>query len=116
MGPKFAATSVASAVAVLFILGAFVIAASSSIFAIASNAYPTALRSIGIGSAVAFGRLGAIGSSFLGAAASGAAAGSRISFQVAAVLLAGQAIAMVFLTRHVAPVSGVKAGAPPAGT
>jgi AAHS family 4-hydroxybenzoate transporter-like MFS transporter len=112
-GPRFTVTNVAFPVAVLFILGAFVIAASSSIFAIASNAYPTALRSMGIGSAVAFGRLGAIGSSFMGAATSGAAGGSRISFQVAAALLAGQAISMMFLTRHVSPVAGMKAAVTP---
>jgi AAHS family 4-hydroxybenzoate transporter-like MFS transporter len=113
IGPKFAATSAGMALATLFILGVFVIASSSSIFAIAANAYPTALRSIGIGSTVAFGRLGAIGSSFLGAALSGAASGSRISFQVAAALLAGQAIAMLFLTRHVTPVVGTSANVPP---
>ncbi len=112
VGPKFAATGVELAVAVLFILGMFVIAASSSIFAIASNAYPTALRSIGIGSAVAFGRLGAIGSSFLGAATSGAGSSSRASFQVAAALLVGQAIAMMFLTRHVLPVAGSRRRGP----
>jgi AAHS family 4-hydroxybenzoate transporter-like MFS transporter len=115
-GPKFAATSMEMALAILFILGVFVVAASSSLFAIAANAYPTALRSVGIGSAVAFGRFGAIGSSFLGAAASGAASGSRISFQVAAALLAAQAIAMLFLTRHVTPVAGMRAGIPPAVT
>jgi AAHS family 4-hydroxybenzoate transporter-like MFS transporter len=108
-GPKFASTNAGLVVAVLFLLGVFLTAASSSIFAIASNAYPTALRSMGIGAAVAFGRLGAIGSSFMGAAASGAAAGSRTSFQVAAALLAGEAIAMMFITRHVPPVAGMKA-------
>jgi AAHS family 4-hydroxybenzoate transporter-like MFS transporter len=105
-GPRFSAANLELAFTVLFILGIFAVAASSSIFAIAANAYPTALRSIGIGSAIAFGRLGAIGSSFLGAATSGAGAGNRISFQVAAALLAGQAIAMMFLTRHVLPVAG----------
>jgi AAHS family 4-hydroxybenzoate transporter-like MFS transporter len=115
-GPKFAATSADMAVATLFILGVFVVAVTSSIFAIAANAYPTALRSIGIGSALAFGRLGAIGSSFLGAAVSGASSGSRISFLVAAGLLAAQAIAMLFLTRHVTAVAGMKAGVPPAAT
>ena len=110
VGPGFTVASLAFAASILFMLGVFVIAASSSIFAIASNVYPTALRSIGIGSAVAFGRLGAIGSSFLGAAMSGAAKGTDTSFKVAAALLAGQALAMAFLTRHVPPVAGFKAG------
>ncbi len=108
-GPAFANTSVALAFAVLFFLGLFVIATSSSIFAIASNVYPTSLRSSGVGYAVAFGRLGAIGSSFLGAAMAGAVGGSRTSFQVAAALLAGQSIAMLFLTRHVPRVAGMQA-------
>jgi cyanate permease len=112
VGPRFAASSVVAAGTVLFSLGVFVVATSTSIFSIASNAYPTALRSIGIGSAVAFGRLGAIASSFMGAAMSGAASGSRISFQVAAALLAGQGISMLFLTRHVSPVATMKADLP----
>jgi AAHS family 4-hydroxybenzoate transporter-like MFS transporter len=87
----------------LFALGACVIAVTSPLFAIASHMYPTRARSAGIACAVAFGRLGAIGSSFIGAAVSKLDTHGVAYFYLSAALLAGSTLALLLIKQHTVP-------------
>jgi AAHS family 4-hydroxybenzoate transporter-like MFS transporter len=89
---------------VLFGLGVSVTAVTSPLFAIASYTYPTAFRSVGIALALAFGRVGAIASSYLGGAVSHSDSAGLASFHLAAVLLAGSTLSLLLLRRHIPPV------------
>jgi AAHS family 3-hydroxyphenylpropionic acid transporter len=44
----------------VFVLGSAVLAAQAFLYAVAPVAYPTRIRGIGVGAAVAFGRIGSI--------------------------------------------------------
>ncbi len=87
----------------LFALGACIIAVTSPLFAIASNIYPTRVRSAGIACAVAFGRLGAIASSFIGAAVSRLDTHGVAYFYLAAALLCGSTLALLLIQQHRTP-------------
>jgi AAHS family 4-hydroxybenzoate transporter-like MFS transporter len=87
----------------LFALGACIIAVTSPLFAIASHIYPTRARSAGIACAVAFGRSGAIGSSFIGAAVSKLDTHGVVYFYLAAALLAGSTLALLVIRQHTPP-------------
>jgi len=89
---------------VLFGLGVSVTAVTSPLLAIASYTYPTAFRSVGIALALAFGRVGAIASSYLGGAVSHADSAGLASFHVSAVLLIGSTLSLWLLRRHIPPV------------
>jgi len=89
---------------VLFGLGVTSTAVTSPLFAIASYTYPTAFRSVGIAMALAFGRVGAIASAYVGGAVSHGDAAGLASFHVAAVLLLGSALSLWLLRRHIPPV------------
>jgi AAHS family 4-hydroxybenzoate transporter-like MFS transporter len=104
MTPGLAALGSALVMLVLFGLGVSVTAVTSPLFAIASYTYPTAFRSVGIAMALAFGRVGAIASSYLGGAVSHAASAGLVSFQVSAVLLVGSTLSLWLLRRHIPPV------------
>jgi len=87
----------------LFALGACVIAVTSPLFALASHIYPTRARSAGIACAVAFGRLGAIASSFIGAAVSKLDSHGVAYFYLAAALLGGSTLALLLIKQHTLP-------------
>jgi AAHS family 4-hydroxybenzoate transporter-like MFS transporter len=89
---------------VLFGLGVTSTAVTSPLFAIASYTYPTAFRSVGIAMALAFGRVGAIASAYVGGAVSHGDASGLASFHVAAVLLLGSTLSLWLLRRHIPPV------------
>lgn len=55
-------------IALLAIEGGFINATQTTLYALSAQIYPTRLRSTGVGSAAGFGRIGAIVSSFVGAA------------------------------------------------
>jgi AAHS family 4-hydroxybenzoate transporter-like MFS transporter len=89
-------------IAMLALTGGLINAVQTTMYALASHVYPTAVRATGVGSAVAVGRAGAILSTFAGAWAL-EAGGSAAFFTVI-----GAAMVMVVLTlaavkRHVAP-------------
>jgi AAHS family 4-hydroxybenzoate transporter-like MFS transporter len=88
---------------VLFGLGVSVTAVTSPLFAIASYTYPTAFRSVGIAMALAFGRVGAIASSYVGGAVSHAQSAGLVSFHVSAILLVGSTLSLWLLRRHIPP-------------
>lgn len=89
---------------VLFGLGVTSTAVTSPLFAIASYTYPTAFRSVGIAMALAFGRVGAMASAYVGGAISHGHQAGLATFHVAAVLLVGSTLSLFLLRRHIPPV------------
>jgi AAHS family 4-hydroxybenzoate transporter-like MFS transporter len=104
MAGSLAALGPAVVMLALFGLGVSVNAVTSPLFAIASYTYPTAFRSVGIALALAFGRVGAIVSSYAGGAVSHSDAAGLTSFHVSAVLLLGSTLSLWLLRRHIPPV------------
>jgi AAHS family 4-hydroxybenzoate transporter-like MFS transporter len=96
----------------LFALGACVIAVTSPLFAIATHIYPTRARSAGVACAVAFGRVGAIASSFIGAAVSRLDTHGVAYFYLAAALLGGSTLALLLIRQHTRPTMREFAGTP----
>jgi len=103
MTSGLAALGPALVMLVLFGLGVSVTAVTSPLFAIASYTYPTAFRSVGIAMALAFGRVGAIASSYVGGAVSHAQSAGLVSFHVSAILLVGSTLSLWLLRRHIPP-------------
>ncbi len=84
----------------LGIHGLCVNAVQSTLYAVAAHVYPTAIRATGTASALAFGRLGAILSAFVGAAViSAAGAGSYLTVLGSAMLGAG--LLLLLLSNHI---------------
>lgn len=72
-------------------------------YLLSGHVYPTDVRATGVGSAVAVGRVGALGSSFAGAAVGAGAAGASLLFGIIAGSMA-LVVCSVFLVRsHVRP-------------
>ncbi len=78
--------------------GALINAMQSNLYALAAQVYTTEIRATGVGAAAAVGRLGAIGSSFVGAAVVGA--GGAAYFGAVAAAMAVPLIGMIVLRRH----------------
>ena len=80
--------------------GFFANAVQSTMYAVCAYVYPTTVRATGTASALAFGRLGAILSAFIGAAVitAGGAAGYLTMLGLA---MAGVAVALATLGRHI---------------
>ncbi len=80
--------------------GFFANAVQSTMYAVCAYVYPTTVRATGTASALAFGRLGAILSAFIGAAVitAGGAAGYLTMLGLA---MAGVAVALAVLGRHI---------------
>jgi AAHS family 4-hydroxybenzoate transporter-like MFS transporter len=87
-------------VAALALEGALINGAQTTLFALAAYVYPTAIRSSGVGGALAVGRLGAVLSSFTGAAAL-AAGGSYAYFGAVAMALGIAMLALAVIVRHI---------------
>lgn len=84
--------------------GFFVNAVQSTLYAVAAFAYPTSIRATGTATALAFGRLGAVLSAFVGAAVI-SAAGPNSFLNVLAFAMAGAALCLALL-RHPIPAAG----------
>jgi AAHS family 4-hydroxybenzoate transporter-like MFS transporter len=84
--------------AALTILGAFIPGFQVMLFSLAALAYPTSMRASGVGAALAIGRLGAVGSSFLGSAAIGY--GPAGFFLMIAAAMAVSACGVMLVVRH----------------
>ena len=80
--------------------GLFVNAVQSTLYAVAAHAYPTKIRATGTATALAFGRLGAVLSAFVGAAVISAAGPSSYLNVLAAAML-GVALFLALIQRHV---------------
>ncbi len=88
--------------------GLFVNAVQSTLYAVAAYAYPTKIRATGTASALAFGRLGAILSAFVGAAVI-SAAGPNSFLNVLGFSMLGAAIFLALLRRHIPPATATLA-------
>ena len=82
--------------------GFFVNAVQSTLYAVAAHVYPTGVRATGTASALAFGRLGAILSAFVGAAVI-SAAGPASFLNVLGLSMIGAAVFLMLLRRHIPP-------------
>ena len=84
--------------------GLFVNAVQSTLYAVAAFVYPTSVRATGTASALAFGRLGAVLSAFVGAAVI-SAAGPNSFLTVLGLAMLGAAAALMLLKHHIPPMS-----------
>lgn len=93
----------------LFFEGTFMAALTTPIFSLAAFVYPQAIRTTGIGFAVAAGRGGAIISAFLGGIAVDSAGKAGLYFAMGGALMVGAVIALSFVGRHIPPARKLQA-------
>jgi len=82
--------------------GAMINGVQTTMYALAAHVYPAAIRATGVGSAVSFGRIGAVLTGFVGAWAL-EEGGSAMFFGVIAVAMAVCWVALAAVGRHVRP-------------
>ncbi len=103
--------------AMLAVTGGFINATQTTMYALAAHVYPTSIRSTGVGTAVAFGRIGGVLSPILGAPALDA--GAAQYFLLIAGTMTATFIALALVKRHIASASAALAApsmaAEPAG-
>ena len=92
--------------------GLFVNAVQSTLYAVAAHVYPTSVRATGTASALAFGRLGAILSAFVGAGVI-SAAGPGSFLTVLGLAMLGAAVSLLVLKHHIPPMPRVAASTVP---
>src|SRR3954463_5273757 len=90
-----------SIVALLTILGALINGVQTTMYALAAHVYPGPVRATGVGTAVAFGRIGAIVTGYAGSWAIGYR-GSASFFGMIAVAMTLTFVALAVVRRHVA--------------
>jgi AAHS family 4-hydroxybenzoate transporter-like MFS transporter len=83
----------------LILLGGLINAVQTTMYGLAAHAYPAAIRATGVGSAVSFGRLGGILSSYAGAWA--LQGGTSLYFNFLAGSMAVSFAALAIVARHV---------------
>lgn len=91
----------------LAVAGAFINGAQTTLYALAAQVYPAAIRATGVGATAAVGRLGAIVSSFIGAAV--VAGGGVTYFGAIAVTMGVVFLALALIRRHVKPIGAASA-------
>jgi AAHS family 4-hydroxybenzoate transporter-like MFS transporter len=82
------------------VLGFAINGVQTTLFAVASHAYPDAIRATGLGAALGIGRIGAVLSTFLGAAALSSGGGSGY-FALIATAMTVTLVALAILSRHI---------------
>ncbi len=87
-------------IGMLAILGLAVNGVQTTMFALAAHVYPSMVRASGVGAALAFGRIGAILSAYIGAAVLASGGGGKF-FAVLAVAMAGTFLALAVVRNHV---------------
>jgi len=102
--PLSAASDVAT-IAWLTLLGGLINGVQTTMYALAAHVYPGPVRATGVGSAVAFGRIGAILSGYAGSWAIGYR-GSASFFGLVAASMLATFVALALVRRHVPPPSG----------
>jgi len=100
--PISAATPAASLVLMLGFTGAMINAIQTTLYALAAHVYPTTIRATGVGTAVAFGRVGGVLSTFAGALAL-EAGGSQAFFSLMAAAMGVVVICLAMMRKHVPP-------------
>lgn len=98
-------TPIAALLAGIAAAGFVINAIQVGMYAVVAHIYPTELRASGVGWALGVGRLGGIVSSFAGSLFLASAAGEAAFFLGVAAALAGTAIGILTLTRHIPAVS-----------
>ena len=99
----------------LGVTGGFVNATQTTMYALAANVYPTSIRGTGVGTTVAFGRIGGVLSPNIGAPVLDRGTGPY--FYLIAGTMTATFIALASVRRHVQrPVFGAKAAVPIAST
>jgi AAHS family 4-hydroxybenzoate transporter-like MFS transporter len=96
-----AASDTALIIAVLGLTGGLINAVQTTMYALATQIYPTAVRATGVGTAASIGRLGAILSSFAGAWAL-EAGGAPLFFTLVATAMISTSVALAIVRRHIA--------------
>ena len=72
-------------------------------YLLSGHVYPTDVRATGVGSAVAIGRVGALGSSFAGALVGAGAAGASLLFGIIAGSMALVVVGVLLIRNHLVP-------------
>ncbi len=96
--------SLLAIMAMLTLTGSMINGVQTTMYALAAHVYPTAVRARGVGTAVAFGRIGAFMTGFIGTWAADIG-GTSAFFAVVAGMMVVTFIALSFVTRHV-PAAG----------
>jgi AAHS family 4-hydroxybenzoate transporter-like MFS transporter len=87
-------------VMMLTLTGGLINGVQTTMYALAAHVYPAAIRATGVGSAVSFGRIGAVLSGYIGAGAL-EYAGAASFFGVMATMMAVCFVALAIVRRHV---------------
>jgi AAHS family 4-hydroxybenzoate transporter-like MFS transporter len=98
--PITAASNAVPIIVMLGVTGAAINAIQTTLYALAAHVYPTTVRATGVGTAVAFGRVGGVMSSYAGEWALGAG-GSLAFFTLMAGSMAVVFICLALVGRHV---------------
>jgi len=97
-------------VLIVFALGCAVLAAQAFLYAVAPACYPTSIRGVGVGAAVAFGRIGSIaGPKLAGLLKAAGHSYSQLLTDLLPIVVVGSltAIALAWYTRRATPVADV---------
>jgi MFS transporter, AAHS family, 4-hydroxybenzoate transporter len=84
----------------LTLTGGMINAVQTTMYALAAHVYPASVRSTGVGTAVAFGRIGAVLTGYVGSWAIGLG-GTSAFFTVVAVMMVSTFVALSVVRRHV---------------
>jgi AAHS family 4-hydroxybenzoate transporter-like MFS transporter len=98
--PMSPSGSTAPLIAMLAVIGAAINGVQTTMYALAAHVYPTAIRATGVGSAVAFGRTGAVLSGYVGTWVIDAG-GARSYFGAIAAMMTLAFVALASVRRHV---------------
>jgi AAHS family 4-hydroxybenzoate transporter-like MFS transporter len=109
LGPQSAGT----VLAMLAWTGGLINAVQTTMYALAAHVYPTAVRATGVGTAVAFGRIGGVLSPSLGSWALESGGSSRYFGLIAAAMVMAF-VALSAIRRHIPGTTAVHAAASPA--
>jgi AAHS family 4-hydroxybenzoate transporter-like MFS transporter len=105
--------SFAPLMVIVFLAGFFVIGAQFGLNAVAASAYPTAIRSTGVGWALGIGRVGSIIGPLAGGVLIAARFGVRELFWVSAIPAVVSAVAILLLARRKLPAAALAVGSAP---
>jgi MFS transporter, AAHS family, 4-hydroxybenzoate transporter len=104
--PITAARSTLSVIGTIALVGGFTNAVQTTMYALGAQVYPTSMRATGLGTALAIGRMGAVLSSYAGAAALDRG-GSLAFFLLIAAAMGVVFVALALLRRHLPPAAHV---------
>ena len=110
-GMRLDPTDTFALMAMFLVTGGLLNAVQTTMYALAAHVYPTEIRSTGVGTAVAFGRIGNALAVYVGGFALDRG-GSPGYFTCWAILMAVVFLSLALVRRHVPRTAGVQVGAP----